>query len=324
MTGIERYNYAFDTKGDDWPARLLRRVPAGASVLELGPGAGAMTRALVAMGHSVTVVENDPDAVHELQSLGICVVPADLDDVQWSDALEGQRFGVVLACDVLEHLRGPQQVLAALTGLLEPEGRLVISVPNIAYAGILAALRLGVFEYADKGLLDRTHVHFFTRCSIEAMLLDSGWAPRKWEANRVPIARSEFIWHWENLPLDMRTSLLQGWTDSDVYQWMVEAVPLLGVANTDLVELRSEGRRLRGTLQALELKYEAEHASLLEHQKAFSEAKQIIEKFESDSNAMKDEIIRLTEIQAQLNIEASRKSYMERWRRLLKKFMRLD
>lgn len=293
MSDIERYDYAFDPEGDAWAARLLRRVPADASVLELGPGPGAMTQVLRARGHAVTVVENDPAALHALRGLGVQVVDADLDDQAWLDALQGQHFGAILACDVLEHLRSPETVLKALTGLMEPMGSLVISLPNIAYAGVLASMRAGVFDYADKGLLDRTHVRFFTRRSIEQLLMDCGWVPLGWEANRVPVAQSEFAWYFDAIPDAWRQHLLTGWADFDVYQWMVVAAPARDSRDWEAVRVRTEVSQLRAQLQALQVTHAAEHASLLEHQKAFSEARQLIAEFEQKRDSLNQQVQQL-------------------------------
>ena len=282
MSGIERYDYAFDPEGEDWPARLLRRVPRGASVLELGPGPGAMTRVLLERGHRVTVVENDPAALQGLGQLPVPVVRADLDANTWSEALQGQRFGAVLACDVLEHLRQPRQVLRTLTDLLAPEGCLVISVPNVAYAGIVASLRAGAFEYADKGLLDRTHVHFFTRASLDAMLMDCGWTVVAWQAHRVPLERSEFAHHCAHLSDAWREQLLMGWPEFDVYQWMALAVPTRDARPWQGEALREEARALREELRALQERHGREHGSLLEYQQAFAEAKELIGRLQQE------------------------------------------
>lgn len=251
-------------------------------MLELGPGPGAMTRVLRDRGHAVTVVENDPAALEALGNLGVQTVEADLDAALWRTALGGQQFDVVLACDVLEHLRAPELVLDQLLTVLRPMGQLVISLPNIAYAGVLASMRSGVFDYTDKGLLDRTHLRFFTRRSIEKMLLDGGWGIRQWEANRLPLERSEFSWHWDGLSEKLRQALLSGWSDYDVYQWMVVAVPLRDQRDWELADARSEAQQLRADLQALRLVHEPEHASLVEHQKAFSQAKETIAQFQQE------------------------------------------
>ena len=300
MSDIDRYDYAFDLEGDAWAARLLRRVPEGGSVLELGPGPGAMTQVLRARGQAVTVVENDPAALQALQPLGVELVEADLDGRVWLDALEGRRFDTILACDVLEHLRQPEQVLKALAGLLQPMGSVIISLPNIAYAGVAAALRAGMFDYADKGLLDRTHLRFFTRRSIEQLLMDCGWVPIAWEANRVPVAQSEFAWYWESIPDAWRQHLLTGWADFDVYQWMVVAAPARDSRDWAAVQVRAEAIQLRTQLQALQVTHAAEHASLLEHQKAFAEARQLIAQFEQELEQLRQQVRQLATDKAAL------------------------
>jgi SAM-dependent methyltransferase len=317
VSSIERYDYAFDPKGDEWPARLLRRVPQDVSVLELGPGPGAMTRVLLQGGHEVTVVESDPAAAQDLRQLQVQVVQADLDTAQWRDALAGRCFGAVLACDVLEHLRQPRQVLAALAGMLEPSGCLVVSVPNVAYAGVLAGLRAGVFEYGDKGLLDRTHVHFFTRRSLEEMLMDCGWVPVAWEAHRVPLERSEFAHHGQALSGPWREYLLMGWPDFDVYQWMALAVPARESRQWQGEQWRGEARALREELRALQQRHALEHASLLEHQKAFGEAKELIARFEGELEVSR---AKLSELQRQHDALLARpdRSWRARLRGLLR------
>ncbi|MBT9512331.1 MAG: class I SAM-dependent methyltransferase [Acidovorax sp.] len=302
MTNIERYDYAFEPDGDEWAARLLRRVPpGGGSVLELGPGPGAMTRVLLARGHRVTVVENDPEALEVLKTLGVEVISGNLDGTDWLDALAGRRFDAVLACDVLEHLRKPEDVLHRLSEFVAPMGRLVISVPNIAYAGVVAAMRNGIFDYSDKGQLDRTHVRFFTKRSIEKVLLDCGWAPRVWEANRVPVECSEFAWYWSALSGEQRQALLAGWQDFDVYQWMVVVTPSVDASAWELIEARGAADRLRDDLQALTVVHQRERASLLEHQKAFSEAKEIIGKMQ----------LEIKELRAEMDIVRAEKKAVE-------------
>lgn len=316
MTHIDRYDYAFDPEGDAWAARVLRRIPPQGSVLELGPGPGAMTRVLLARGYAVTVVENDPEALSALQALGAQCIAGDLDGSDWPAALVGQKFDVILACDVLEHLRRPDEVLRALNTVLAPTGSLIISVPNIAYAGVVAGLRQGLFDYADKGQLDRTHVHFFTRRSLERNLLDCGWAPRIWEANRVPLEQSEFAGCWKDLSDAQRSSLRDGWHDFDVYQWMVVATASSNSVAWEGAAARAQVDQLRQELQALSLQQQRELASLLEHQKAFSEAKDIIKDLQNQIETMQQlsagQLAELNQLKALL----ATRSWSARWRQL--------
>ena len=332
MTNIERYDYAFDPNGEEWAARLLRRVPpGGGSVLELGPGPGAMTRVLLARGYRVTVVENDPEALEVLKTLDVEVIPGNLDNTDWLDALKGRQFDTVMACDVLEHLRKPEDVLQRLSELVAPMGCLLISVPNIAYAGVLASMRSGIFDYSDKGQLDRTHVRFFTKRSMEKMLLDCGWAPRVWEANRVPVECSEFAGYWSALSGDQRQALLAGWQDFDVYQWMVVVTPSVDAPTWELKEARGMAESLRDELQALTVLHQRERASLLEHQKAFAEAKDLIGKLQQEINELRTEVgslrskktlveseLATTQIALQARTaELNDRAWRSRWRRLM-------
>ena len=297
MTGkVDRYDYAFSAEGDAWAARLLRKVPPGSRVLELGPGPGAMTKVLLERGHDVTVVENDPAALALLRQLPCTVVEGNLEAPDWSAALAGQRFGAVLACDVLEHLSDPGAVLGALLEVVAPDGKLVISVPNVAYGGLLASLRLGHFDYAEKGLLDRTHLRFFTRRSLDTMLLERGWVGRRWEANRVPVARSEFEWAWRALDGVERQQLETGWADFDVYQWLAVATPMDSAAAAEIVHLRADLTDLRGELHELSVRHADEHASLLEHQKAFAEAKTAIDALAGQLDALRREREAMAEV----------------------------
>lgn len=281
MTNTDRYNYAFDPDGDAWAARILRRLPLGADVLELGPGPGAMTRVMLANGHRVVAIENDVDALAALSELNVEVVNANLDANDWIGQFRERQFDAILACDVLEHLRDPEAVLRSLRLAVGSNGRLIVSVPNIAYAGVLSALRGGNFNYADKGQLDRTHIRFFTRKSFESLLLQTGWIPQTWEANRVAIDDSEFSGDWAQLSDSVRESLSDGWNDFNVYQWMVEAVPANEngwqlMWSQELTQARREIEVVRIELKNLMETYQQEHESLLEHQKAFGEAKSII------------------------------------------------
>ena len=307
MGNVDRYDYAFDSQGEAWAARLLRRVPSTGAVLELGPGPGAMTKVLKERGQDIAVVENDPEALEALGVLGVEVIPADLERPDGLAALAGRRFDAILACDVLEHLRRPDAVLQALARHVQSAGQLVISVPNIAYAGVVAALRNGVFDYADKGQLDRTHVHFFTRRSLEKTLLRCGWTPRYWEANRVPLERSEFAGDWAALPDAQRQALCAGWPEFDVYQWMVVATPSADGAAWEVRSAQAEADSLREELQALQLVHGQERASLQEHQKAFGEARELIARLESEVQAL-----RTASAQAQAENEATQKAIEQR------------
>jgi len=83
-------------------------------------------------------------------------------------------YDAVLALDVLEHLPDPGRALSALAGLLAPGGRLIVSVPNVAHWTVRLGLLVGRFDYVETGILDRTHLRFFTRESILEVCAGAG------------------------------------------------------------------------------------------------------------------------------------------------------
>lgn len=98
------------------------------------------------------------------------MVVADLD--REIPQLEG-RFDAIVYGDVLEHLADPLGALTVLNRRLEPGGMVVISIPNVAHLWIRLSLLLGRFEYADRGILDRTHLRFFTEKTLRRLLADA-------------------------------------------------------------------------------------------------------------------------------------------------------
>ena len=85
------------------------------------------------------------------------------------------QFDLILCLDVLEHLRDPWEVTRRVSGWLSSDGVLVVSVPNVRYRTVLAQLAFkGQFEYQESGILDRTHLRFFTRKSAVQLLESTG------------------------------------------------------------------------------------------------------------------------------------------------------
>lgn len=91
-----------------------------------------------------------------------------------------QTFDYIICGDVLEHLRDPEKVVAQLKRYLCANGKLIACIPNLANITVITPLLHGTFEYKDAGLLDRTHIHFFTKKSIEKMFLANGYRITEW------------------------------------------------------------------------------------------------------------------------------------------------
>ena len=203
----------------------LQLVGQGKNVLELGAAAGHVTKALKSLQNTVTAVERDGRFRDQLVDLADEVIITDLDWLDLHDRLSGRKFDVVLAGDVLEHCSKPELVLLQLHHLLNPGGFVVISLPNIAHADVRLALLGGEFNYRDTGLLDRTHVRFFTRSSIEIFLTQNDFNLDEIFASTANIGTTELGPPKADIPVEA-IKFVQQDRDSLVYQYIVKASPV--------------------------------------------------------------------------------------------------
>ena len=139
-------------------------------VLDIGCSDGNIAAELRSVGHEVVGVDlEESPGVRENVDL---FVQADLD--QGIPAEVTGKFDVVLAADVVEHVRNPSALLAEMRGYLAPGGSLIVSVPNFAHWYPRTRVLFGTFDYDRRGILDRTHLRFFTRSSFERLIGSSG------------------------------------------------------------------------------------------------------------------------------------------------------
>lgn len=200
-----RYDYEFDPNDTSTAARVCRLVGHERRVLELGCAAGAMSAVLSRHYRcTVTGVEYDPVALVHARPFCDAVFQADLNDENWHESFTAQSFDSVLAADVLEHLQDPMRCLEQIRSLLGPNGELIVSVPNIAHGGVIAALLSNDFPYRDIGLLDRTHIHFFTSLTLGTMLHQAGFQVVHAETVDTGPEHPEFRAYWQNLPAGAR------------------------------------------------------------------------------------------------------------------------
>ena len=152
-------------------------------MLDVGCGPGYLCEALRERGYAVTGVERSgwgPPA----GASGYTLVEADLE--RGLPPLD-ERFDAVICADVLEHLRDPGALLRQIRGVLKPGGRLIASLPNSGHLYFRLVVLAGQFPKKDKGLFDRTHVHFFTWDGWVELLEAAGFAVRSVSPTTVPL-----------------------------------------------------------------------------------------------------------------------------------------
>jgi 2-polyprenyl-3-methyl-5-hydroxy-6-metoxy-1,4-benzoquinol methylase len=160
---------------------MLAYVPGSAgTILDVGCSIGLFGEALKQRQRcEVWGVEMFPDAAAAARLRLDRVI-----DRPFSDHLDlpQRHFDCIIFNDCLEHMAAPEEALRYAAELLRPDGRVVSSIPNMRYFPVMRdLLRHGRWEYADSGVLDRTHLRFFTQHSIAAMFQRTGFAVERLE-----------------------------------------------------------------------------------------------------------------------------------------------
>lgn len=218
-----RYRSPVDPEAPNNPhAFAIGMVGSGHRVLEVGCSVGHVTEHLADRGNTVVGVEIDAGAAEEARAFAERVHVLDLDLTRVS-SVEHDTFDVLVLGDVLEHVRRPADVLADLLTCLEPGGRLVISVPHVAHADVRLMLLQGRWDYQEDGLLDRTHLRWFTRESLRQTLAAVGLRAVRVERVYVGLGLSNVPFEREAVGPGIRTYLEYD-PEVYVYQFVVEAM----------------------------------------------------------------------------------------------------
>lgn len=210
--------------GNNPHAFVLDIVGYNKRVLELGCSSGYVTKALVDRGCDVVGIEVDATAAAAAEKWAQRVVVGDLDAGTLWQELEGEEFDVITLGDVLEHLRDPLATLRAAVRHVKPSGFLAISVPNVAHGDVRIALLQGKFPYGESGLLDSTHVRFFTKSSLQDMIRQAGLL---WVETRrvvVPLFETEIAVDEESVEHSTMRLILED-PEAETYQFVIKAVP---------------------------------------------------------------------------------------------------
>ncbi|HVA53259.1 MAG TPA: class I SAM-dependent methyltransferase [Acidimicrobiales bacterium] len=236
------YHTAIDPDDDNNShALMLQMVGFNKRVLEAGCASGHVSEMLNAQGCTVVGIESDPTVVEPAMPWLERVVVRDLDDDALWDELKGEQFDAILFGDVLEHLKDPLATLTNSLRHLLPAGIVVISVPNIAHADVKIALMNGTFPYTESGLLDQTHIYFFTKDSLVDLVKKAGLVVTEVRRVIVPVFGTEIGARRDEVDEEVLEAVLRD-RESETYQFVVKAVRddgtrALEKLSADLVEL---------------------------------------------------------------------------------------
>lgn len=250
------YDYAFDLESDRSASRVARLVGKNKTILEVGCGPGSQSKVFrEQLGCDVVGIEIDPVRAEKARTYCREVHVANLDTDDLGDFLENEKFDVVVCADVLEHLRNPDALLIRLKDFLKAGGYLVTSIPNITHASIVYEMMHGRFEYRTQGLLDSTHIKFFSCASALSIIEDAGyWVADLQKARSLP-QHTEF----KTNPISAEdkqilAAIRSRNPDADTYQFIIKAHPLNNGDSHDNngFTMRETIRQLQGTISSYE------------------------------------------------------------------------
>lgn len=168
------YQFAMGTENDP-RFHFIQAIKPKSKVLDIGCACGDLGAALQSTKEQIALYGMEYNA----ESIGIAMQTGAYEKIWQLDlntsnlqefAEHANSFDYIIFGDVLEHILYPQEVLQQFIQLLKPNGKLLLSLPNIAHASIKANLLVDNFDYTEIGLLDKTHIKFFTHKSIVTFL----------------------------------------------------------------------------------------------------------------------------------------------------------
>ncbi|HRK37042.1 MAG TPA: methyltransferase domain-containing protein [Burkholderiaceae bacterium] len=217
------YNRSLRTDNRSSLSVVASYVPAHSKVLDIGTGSGALGQHLCEhKSCTVDGITYNPQEAEIARAYYRKVEVLDIEGSNWPDYFSGNVYDCIVCADVLEHLKDPAAVIRRCADLLSDDGILIISIPNISYAYFIAELIKGEFEYGPEGLLDRSHLRFFTRRSFERLIASEQWFVSACEPIWQPWFETEFRLRFDDLPPNVGEYLLAQ-PDAGAYQWVFVA-----------------------------------------------------------------------------------------------------
>src|SRR5450631_1677815 len=157
---------------------ILRFMPKSLKrVVEVGCSSGALARAYTAenAGSEYIGIEIDPEYAERARASCSSVICGDIETMSDATFLSLFPSDCWIFGDSLEHLRDPWALLRRMRGHLQPDARIIACIPNAQHWSVQARLNCGAFRYEDQGLLDRTHLRWFTRITIIELFQSTGY-----------------------------------------------------------------------------------------------------------------------------------------------------
>lgn len=217
-----KYNFELDMYDENTISWIASRVEPMSRVLEFGPANGRLTKYLKEQKNcKVDIVEIDYEsgsqAAEYAEKALLGNEEGNIENYYWLHTNE--KYDYIIFADVLEHLVNPEEVLRRCKSLIKENGFILVSIPNIAHNSVIIELLNDRFNYNATGILDNTHLRFFTRQSFERMVLDAGWAIVGEKTKNIRVGETEINNSYNGLPKGIYKELVHR-PQGDIYQYM--------------------------------------------------------------------------------------------------------
>jgi 2-polyprenyl-3-methyl-5-hydroxy-6-metoxy-1,4-benzoquinol methylase len=248
---VSRYDASVDLSNKNNSHTLIvELVGHGRRVLDVGASTGFLARVLTERGCAVTGIEIDPNSARQAEESCERVIVGNVEELDLGAELGEDTFDVLVFGDVLEHLKDPRAALERFKPFLNPGGHAVASIPNIAHGSVRLALLQGEFRYRPLGLLDNTHLRFFTRESGEEMFEGAGFLITDLRRTTQGLFTTEIEVDGGMVPDDV-VRLLQEDPEAMTYQFVLAARPYAGAGAAAMAEHGRPTGELIGLLHEL-------------------------------------------------------------------------
>jgi 2-polyprenyl-3-methyl-5-hydroxy-6-metoxy-1,4-benzoquinol methylase len=233
-----KYDTVIDVRVmDNSHSQMIGAINFGSRVLDVGCASGVMGAYLHReMQCTVVGIDNDEKLLRIAKASNAYESLHHL-DLEKAGALDeiSENFDYVLLGDIVEHLRHPTLLIERLIPLVAVGGTFLISIPNVTHGSIKLGLLLNQFEYADEGILDRTHLRFFTAASAYDFVQNCGLEVTKFSRVFAPIYQQNRGEIFLKLPRAIRR-YVESDTESWVFQYVISALPRVadGACGEDL------------------------------------------------------------------------------------------
>lgn len=217
-----KYDYSFNINADTAPSYIARRINKNSKVLEFGTAHGILTKYLKEeLNCTIYGVEIDEECAEIAREYTDKFHVGDIECFNWVSEFSGEKFDYIIFSDVLEHLYNPHDVLLKAKELMKEDGLILLSLPNVSHNSIVIELLDDSFDYRRTGLLDNTHIRFFTEKSIKKFVKNTGLNISYETGVYIQPSLTEFKKEYSSVTKGV-SDFLRKRTYGEVYQFVLE------------------------------------------------------------------------------------------------------